>query len=389
MALAAHWASARPTSRGARRNVRRHFVVLVFLAASHLGCRDINRNQKTLDPNLALALLRKDAGSILALKEGRTAKLDLVVSNRDWPQAGPFYEGLVQDGVLQRKEDTTTFERSFGTLPARSFALAMEEDARDVTRVQATLILLRPAFSRVIRVDQQGKIARVKVEITNDPTRTLQWLFPAARLVQKPANVYSQYWWEHLPSPETMTQSRTYVLYSDQRREAVTRGWGMFASGGHIKELFSENPMTRASAATRLGELGEAGAPGVPFLIDLLADTPPYEGPVARLPDGTEVWRDIPSVSGMSRGALRKIGEPAVEPLLDALSIHANAVSDRNSDRKHALIATNAIRVLGEIGDRRAAEPLANLMQTCAFCRNDACIALRKLRDARSSACPD
>lgn len=127
----------------------------------------------------------------------------------------------------------------------------------------------------------------------------------------------------------------------------------------------------------------------VPFLIDLLGDTPPYEGPVARLPDGTEVWRDIPSVSGMSRGALRKIGEPAVEPLLDALSIHANAVSDRNSDRKHALIATNAIRVLGEIGDRRAAEPLANLMQTCAFCRNDACIALRKLRDARSSACPD
>ena len=63
--------------------------------------------------------------------------------------------------------------------------------------------------------------------------------------------------------------------------------------------------------------------------------------------------------------------------------------SGRVWDRPHALIVTNAIQVLGEIGDRRAAEPLANLLQTCTFCRSDGCIALRKLRDARSSACAD
>jgi hypothetical protein len=55
--------SARPASRCARRHVGPHMVLFVSLAVSHLGCRGINRNQETLDPNLALALLRKDAGS--------------------------------------------------------------------------------------------------------------------------------------------------------------------------------------------------------------------------------------------------------------------------------------------------------------------------------------
>ena len=99
-----------------------------------------------------------------------------------------------------------------------------------------------------------------------------------------------------------------------------------------IGELRSPDPATRASAAQRLGEMGAAAVSAVPSLIVLLSDQ-------------TEADEGF-SVGEWAGLALGKIGGPAVDALL-------NALSDRDPHLRNA-----AIQGLGLTDDVRASAPL-------------------------------
>jgi hypothetical protein len=360
-------------------------VLLGLLVASQMGCTGVNRNKEKLDPELARALLCQDAASILVLAEGRTARIDLVVIKSEWPELESFYSALMQEGVLRRGEDTTKFVEHFGSLPALSFSLPKGKDVRDATPLQATLVLIRPAFGKVISLDQHGRLARVEVEVITTPTRTLEYLTTAAKEMQKPAHVWGR-WWEHLPPAEAKTQLRTYILVNDQRRDAVKKGWGMFAASGPIEDLFSSNGMNREGGANALGELGEVGAPGAPFLTERLADREASGRLNGAMADGSALYSDVRTVQGCAAEALRKIGAPAVEPLLEAISTHSKLACGpllAGEGYEHSDIIERAIKLLGEIGDRRAIEPLTILGRTCVRWSQQTGEALLKLQGRR------
>jgi HEAT repeat protein len=98
-----------------------------------------------------------------------------------------------------------------------------------------------------------------------------------------------------------------------------------------IKKLQSKTTMDRRDAAHELGKAKDARA--VSPLIAALKD----EEPMVRL--------DV-------SGALFDIGKPVVDPLIEAVK--------RDSD---SIFLWNAIRVLEEVGDPKAIEPLKEIQQ--------------------------
>jgi len=98
-----------------------------------------------------------------------------------------------------------------------------------------------------------------------------------------------------------------------------------------LKMLQSKTPMDRREAAHELGKIKDPRA--VSPLIAALKD----EEPMVRL--------DV-------SGALIEIGKPVVEPLIEAMK-HDN----------DPIFLWNAIRVLEEVGDPRAIEPLKEIEQ--------------------------
>jgi HEAT repeat protein len=98
-----------------------------------------------------------------------------------------------------------------------------------------------------------------------------------------------------------------------------------------LKMLQSKTPMDRREAAHELGKLKDSRA--VSPLIAALKD----EEPMVRL--------DV-------SGALIEIGKPVVDPLLEAVK-HDN----------DPIFLWNAIRVLEEVGDPKAIEPLKEIEQ--------------------------
>lgn len=98
-----------------------------------------------------------------------------------------------------------------------------------------------------------------------------------------------------------------------------------------VKKLQSKTTMERRDAAHELGKAKDARA--VPPLIAALKD----EEPMVRL--------DV-------SGALIEIGKPVVDPLIQAAKLDNDSV-----------FLWNAIRVMEELGDPKAIEPLKEIQQ--------------------------
>jgi len=114
---------------------------------------------------------------------------------------------------------------------------------------------------------------------------------------------------------------------------------------GLISALKDKDPMVRGDAAEALGKIGDSRA--VEPLIEVLNDI----------------------VEFIAIESLRKIGEPAVEPLIKALK------------NKDTLIRSGAVRALGEIRDKRAIEPLTEALKYGdMFVRSAAVGALEKIK---------
>ena len=120
-------------------------------------------------------------------------------------------------------------------------------------------------------------------------------------------------------------------------KEAIPKKPSSYVSK-QIKRLYSSDALERGNAAYALGQMGEKAAPAIPFLIGVLHD------------QTTLQWfphHFLTSPGQEATKALGKIGEPAVEPLINALIYGDSGVQRRG--------AANALR---QIGDARAVEPL-------------------------------
>jgi len=115
-----------------------------------------------------------------------------------------------------------------------------------------------------------------------------------------------------------------------------------------IEKLSSSNPVERARAAYNLGEMRDQAKPAIPSLIKILDDGISLEWKQQGMPAGSGT-RICPGVAATK--ALIKIGEPAVEPLIAAL---------KNENPMRQEIIT---RILGEIKDPRAVEPLMSIAE--------------------------
>jgi len=107
-----------------------------------------------------------------------------------------------------------------------------------------------------------------------------------------------------------------------------------------IERLYSQDPVERVTALSKLGESGTKAVPSIPFVIPLLGDTE------AVLQQGGATRFESTDVASEAVKLLAKLGQPAVEPLIHALG-------DKNS-----IVRANAIEALGIIGDIRAEGPL-------------------------------
>ena len=133
-----------------------------------------------------------------------------------------------------------------------------------------------------------------------------------------------------------------------------------------IEALKGDKVLVSAKAARALGEIG--GARAVEALIETLKeDNRTYEpSEELQLLGAEDVW-----MRKEAARALAKIGEPAVEPLIEALI----GATD-------PLVSARAIEALGEIGDARAVEPLiSELARGEAY---KAITALVQIGDARA-----
>jgi HEAT repeat protein len=120
----------------------------------------------------------------------------------------------------------------------------------------------------------------------------------------------------------------------------------------HIAALKSKDQITQQQAAMALGESRDERA--VAPLVSVLSNRNPY-------------------LRNRAAEALGKIGAPAVEPLLTAL--------------KDAKVRANAALALGDIGDKRAVEPMLALLQDSNdYVRQQAAgVALAKIQAARAA----
>ncbi|NLF08852.1 MAG: hypothetical protein GX594_12855 [Pirellulaceae bacterium] len=127
-----------------------------------------------------------------------------------------------------------------------------------------------------------------------------------------------------------------------------------------IKGTLSNNVNERAAAARELNEMGHAAIPAIPFLIRLLGDeTEPVKGL---------------SPHDYAFSALKSIGKPALQPLLDHLA--DCSVSSHRSEISY---------LLAYLKDRRVVEALINLLDDKeADVRRSAARGLRLIPDLRA-----
>jgi HEAT repeat protein len=115
-----------------------------------------------------------------------------------------------------------------------------------------------------------------------------------------------------------------------------------------ISELGSPDPTVRAMAACALRYAGEAAAPAIPRLIQLLADDAPTGRIKCHAGTPSKLIAETSSPATEALKALASIGRPAVEPLLAALN---------NQDVR---ISARVVKALGRIEDNGSMEALVN-----------------------------
>jgi HEAT repeat protein len=141
-----------------------------------------------------------------------------------------------------------------------------------------------------------------------------------------------------------------------------------------IKTLSATNAysVSRALAAGRLRRYGQDATAAIPQLIDTLNDTNPLEESWTVSEGHLKSRKTAAAEEAVAR--LAKIGTPAVEPLIAALS--DNRVNVR----------VNAATALGRISDLRTIEPLIKALEDDSwFVRQKAAWALGELKDKRAT----
>ncbi len=99
-----------------------------------------------------------------------------------------------------------------------------------------------------------------------------------------------------------------------------------------IKDLASSDPVRVAAAAYWLGELGRAASSAVPQLTAALADNRHVDPARYRKHLAARSTRPESSSPGQeAAAALAKIGEPAVEALINVLKSNPNPVARQNA----------------------------------------------------------
>lgn len=142
-----------------------------------------------------------------------------------------------------------------------------------------------------------------------------------------------------------------------------------------IEGLYSVDPVKRAEAAADLGVMGHRAAPAIPFLIGmfgdeiLLVEDAPGSFRYARYP--VDSANTCPA--SQAAKALRKIGKPAVEPLIASLR------------SENWIFRAHASATLGGMEDPRVVEPLIlTLADENRIVRINTAIALGRIRALRS-----
>ena len=135
-----------------------------------------------------------------------------------------------------------------------------------------------------------------------------------------------------------------------------------------IERLYSQDPVERVTALSKLGESSTKAVHSIPFVIPLLGDTEVV------LQQGGATRFESTDVASEAVKVLAKLGQPAVEPLIHALG-------DKNS-----IVRSNAIEALGVIGDIRAEGPLLTTLieDKDVTVRQRSAEALGRLGDSRS-----
>ncbi len=143
----------------------------------------------------------------------------------------------------------------------------------------------------------------------------------------------------------------------------------------HIRNLSSRDCAVTARAAWELGNMKEKAKSAIPRLVDTLNDARNIKTTTTIKGWYSHKSEEIKTVSDVARNSLIKIGEPSVEPLIDALHYARTTIARKN-----------AAKALGCIGDKRACDPLlksAKYSKERAV-RNEAILALGELGDKKA-----
>jgi len=138
-----------------------------------------------------------------------------------------------------------------------------------------------------------------------------------------------------------------------------------------IEKLYSKDLIERKQGAYNLGEMGARAVPAVPFLIGIVSNGKRNEPNTFIIENADFVIKDANEDTGEAFKALLKIGKPAVESLIVIL----------NDDNKDTPTRQVAARILGEIGDPRAIEPLIAILShlNISIGDNSVELALKKI----------
>ncbi|MCF8051858.1 MAG: protein kinase [Desulfobacterales bacterium] len=132
-----------------------------------------------------------------------------------------------------------------------------------------------------------------------------------------------------------------------------------------IKKLNSSDAVECARAAHQLGRMGAKAEPAIPFLIEILSNDNKLQW--QNQFQGMRISGRATSPGREAADALGSIGEPAVEPLIEALK------------REDSTARKRAIEALMRIGDVRSVEPfIAALKDKDSGVRNRAAIGLTR-----------
>ena len=145
-----------------------------------------------------------------------------------------------------------------------------------------------------------------------------------------------------------------------------------------IQRLKSPLAVERVGACIELGEIGSRAAAAVPFLIELFGDLEDVTMKVSFGESPSVVLESMTYPREQALLALIKIGEPAVGPLVAAISTARTGRATRGAVR------SAIIRALGQIGEPAVGELLRLLGTVPRERREDVINALGETRDARA-----